>query len=380
MSQVGIFPNTILPPGHVVETLTGDLGGAISPDGLNNINIITDLAIKGAGSTVLFSGAGNTVQLEVTDNVNNTIIGANSGNATLTGVSNTVLGANSALALTTGFSNTIVGQNAAPAIQSSVNNVIIGQETATDLVSGSANVIVGESSAINLVSGGSNVIIGADSGTAYTTNESSNIIIGRSNLGTVGESHVLRIGVATGVVNPGELNKSFIAGIRGITPDVNDGIPVYISSTGQLGTVGTAVGTTSFQTDIGVATPALGVLNILGGDGIEVSGAGNTVTVKSTGIFFTFIDVNVSPYVVLLQDVYLSVNSTGGAIIIQLPDVAISGEPYIIKDRTGTAAVNNITLTTVSGVTLIDGSTTFVMDSVYQSISLVGNGTTYEIY
>jgi len=178
-----------------------------------------------------------------------------------------------------------------------------------------------------------------------------------------------------GPITPNGLNNIFIVG---------DGTTIDVAGNGGTNTLTISVASgiiaQSFPTDVGTATPAAGVLNIIGGDGIEVSGAGNTVTVKSTGIFFTFIDVNVSPYVVLLQDVYLSVNSTGGPIIIQLPDVAISGEPYIIKDRTGTAAVNNITLTTVSGVTLIDGSTTFVMDSVYQSISLVGNGTTYEIY
>jgi hypothetical protein len=158
-----------------------------------------------------------------------------------------------------------------------------------------------------------------------------------------------------------------------------------ISITGDAGTNTLTVSVIGgdanlFHTDSGDAVPIGGVLNINGGKGIFVSGAGNTITVASTGIFFTYINVNMSPYTVLTDDVYLSVDSTGGAITILLPDAAFLGEPYIIKDRTGTAAVNNIIVTTVSGTDTIDGVTSFIMDSAYQSISLVGNGTSYEIY
>jgi hypothetical protein len=114
--------------------------------------------------------------------------------------------------------------------------------------------------------------------------------------------------------------------------------------------------------------------------GIEVSGAGNTVTVRSTGVFYTYINVNTSPYFVLDTDVYLSVDTSAIPITILLPDDALLGEPYIIKDRTGNAATHNISVTTVSDITTIDGVTSFIMDTAFQSVSIVGNGTTYEIY
>ena len=136
----------------------------------------------------------------------------------------------------------------------------------------------------------------------------------------------------------------------------------------------------SFPTDSGTATPIGGVLHIEGGKGIVTSGASNIVTVSSTGIFFTYINVNSSPYTVLTDDVYLSVDSTGGPITIIFPNPGLVGEPYIVKDRTGTSAVNNIFVTTVGGVATIDGVTSFVMDSAYQSVSIVDNGTSYEIY
>jgi len=141
-----------------------------------------------------------------------------------------------------------------------------------------------------------------------------------------------------------------------------------------------ATDATSFPTNSGTATPVGGVLNIVGGKGILTSGSGNTVTVASTGIFFTYVDVASSPYTVLTDDVYLSVDSSGGPITILFPNSALSGEPYIVKDRTGNASVNNITVTTVGGTVTIDGVTSFLMDSAYQSISLVGNGISYEIY
>lgn len=141
-----------------------------------------------------------------------------------------------------------------------------------------------------------------------------------------------------------------------------------------------ATDATSFPTNSGTAIPVGGVLNIVGGKGMTTSGASNTVTVSSTGIFFTYVNVDMSPYFVLDDDVYLSVDSSGGPVTLLFPDAAFTGEPYIAKDRTGSAAINNITITTVSGIDTIDGVTFFVMDSAYQSISLIGNGSSYEIY
>ncbi len=79
-----------------------------------------------------------------------------------------------------------------------------------------------------------------------------------------------------------------------------------------------------------------------------------------------------SPYVV--DDVYdylITVN-TSSAYTIQLPDSSITGVSFIIKDATGTgAATNNITVTTVSGTTLIDGSTSYVINTTRASVTVV---------
>ena len=136
----------------------------------------------------------------------------------------------------------------------------------------------------------------------------------------------------------------------------------------------------TFVTDAGSAVPVGGILNILGGQGITTSGAGDTVTVVSTGVFYQYVNVTTTPFVVSTTDLYLSVDTSTIAITIQLPNSALLGEPYVIKDRTGNSSVNNITVTTVGGVVNIDNAPTFVMDNDFQAASVLGNGTSYELY
>lgn len=557
MSQAGVFvTGGPFPPGSVVETLEGNTGGPVGPDGTNNINvvgdgvgitvagnagtntltislvgggsaadsfptdngtatpvagvleIIADTANQNSGSSVSFSGASNTVTLNVTDGNDNTIIGEDSGNATLTGTDNTVLGASSARFLTSGEFNTVVGAFALPDLTTGIYNVIIGNAA----------------------------------GDLYASSESNNILIGSLVIGTVADQNTLRIGVDTGT-GQGELNKSFIHGIRGVTPDIADGLPVIIDSDGQLGTGGATLAS-SFETDLGTAAPVAGVLEIIadnaalnsgstvlftgsgntvllnvtdavfntivgknsgnltivgndntilggasgsditsgsgntvvgtgslpfvttgdfnivigdgaagnytgdessnilighnvdglvlesntlrigagtgvgagalnqafisgidgvdvgsvatvvtefadqlgtavitGGSGITVTPGVNSIVISGSGtIVYGYTNVNTSPYVVLVDDDYISVDSSGGAITIQLPNAATLGKTFIIKDRTGSAGTNNITVTTVGGAVNIDGATTFVMNTNYQAISIIGNSTTYEIF
>jgi hypothetical protein len=383
MSQSGRFDTFLLPPGQVIETIQGNTGGPVGPNGSNNIFVVgdgTSIDIAGnpgthtltvsviggdannfptdsgtaipaggilninagnatqiSGSTVLFTGSGDTVQLNVTDANANTIIGFHAGNGAIAGIDNVVLGEGAARSLTSGSAN-----------------IIIGEATGFFLTIGSENTIVGEGAGEFLIEGESNTLIGHFTGKNYTNAESSNICVGADVLGTVGESNVLRIGNPTGS-GSGSLNQAFICGIDGV-------------NVGSTANIVTEVGN------------QLGTAVLTAGKGIAITPTANVITIASTGIFFSYIDVNSSPYTVLTDDVYLSVDSTGGPITILFPDSALSGEPFIVKDRTGTSAVNNITITTVSGLVTIDGVTSFIMDSAYQAISLVGNGTSYEIY
>lgn len=63
---------------------------------------------------------------------------------------------------------------------------------------------------------------------------------------------------------------------------------------------------------------------------------------------------------------------------ITLPSAPPNFTEYVIKDRTGKASTNNI-LVTAGGKT-IDGQTTYTMAGNYDAISLLYNGSNYEVF
>lgn len=136
--------------------------------------------------------------------------------------------------------------------------------------------------------------------------------------------------------------------------------------------------------DSGGAVPgdALGNIDIVGGTGISVAGnpGTNTLTINATATANSYTAVNTTPYVVLVTDFFLGVDCSGGAITIQLPNAPTTARIIHIKDTTGSANTNNITVTTVGGVVTIDGSTSYTMNTQYAAISLIFNGSAYEIF
>ena len=92
---------------------------------------------------------------------------------------------------------------------------------------------------------------------------------------------------------------------------------------------------------------------------------------------------NPSPYTVSTTDFYLSADTTAltaGTITIKLPNVPTNFREFVIKDRTGAASTNNISVTTVGGSVTIDGQTTYTIAGNYGAINLLFNGTSYEVY
>src|SRR6185436_14016907 len=57
MSQAGILNRAVFPPFTVTETLTGNTGGPVGPDGANNINVVGD------GTTITIAGNPGTFTL-----------------------------------------------------------------------------------------------------------------------------------------------------------------------------------------------------------------------------------------------------------------------------------------------------------------------------
>lgn len=126
--------------------------------------------------------------------------------------------------------------------------------------------------------------------------------------------------------------------------------------------------------------PSVGYITSLGGT-ITISFGAGTINLESgaTGIL-NYTSVTTSPYVVLSTDDYLGVTTSAIAITINLPNAPVTGRIFVIKDSTGTAATHNITITTVGGAVNIDGATSQTISTNYQSMSIIFNGTSYEIY
>lgn len=98
------------------------------------------------------------------------------------------------------------------------------------------------------------------------------------------------------------------------------------------------------------------------------------------GQVVNYTGTSANTYVVLATDYYISVDCSGGAKQVNLPNAPPNNQIYIVKDRTGNAAAHNITVTTPGGTVDLDGATSFVININYGSISVIFNGTNYEIF
>ncbi len=217
--------------GTVAESFPTDSGTAIPAAHVLNINAANSLL--NCGSTVKFTGSGNTVQLNVSDlSLSNTIIGGVSGNLTISGGTNTGLGINVLAALSSGSSNCAYGVASAQAMTTGSENLLAGISSGARMTSSSNNVGLGSGSLVQLLTGSENLALGYLSGGALVGAESNNVLI--KNLGVAAESNTIRIG--TQGSGAGQQNRAFMAGVRGVTTGVADAINVVIDSAGQLGT------------------------------------------------------------------------------------------------------------------------------------------------
>jgi hypothetical protein len=149
---------------------------------------------------------------------------------------------------------------------------------------------------------------------------------------------------------------------------------------GSLTSLGVA---TNGQLPIGStgADPVLATLTA--GTGITITNGAGSITIAASGsTTLTYTNVNhaASPYTVLATDEYISVDCSAGVVSLLFPNAATTGREYIIKDRTGNANINNISVTSVGGAINFDGVTTYTMNTQYSAINIIGNSTSYEIF
>lgn len=233
-------PYSVLPAAAAaISTITGEGAGGAT-------GATVDFKAATGNTTFLFSAAASAVTLGMTDASANTVAGASNTNS---GTTNTVFGT---LNNSTGNNNTLygwtnnsgsgaacvlIGYNNGRA-GSGNSNIGVGVSCIQGVTTGGNNVFMGQSVLGNIGGGANNLGIGPTIGgqgvgSALTTTDSSNLIIGH--VGVAGDNNTIRIG--TSGAGASQQNKSFVAGIRGITTVNNDAIAVLIDSAGQLGTV-----------------------------------------------------------------------------------------------------------------------------------------------
>ncbi len=232
----------------------------------NTANGANALRFNTTGSSNTASGVG-ALQNNMTG-VNNVASGVNALQANTTGSSNTALGQSALFNNTTADNNTAIGHHSLFNNTTGFNNIASGLSALASNTTGNSNTAYGINSlqfsttgdsntgiGLNALqsntTGTNNTAIGTSAGNALTSG-SNNIDIG--NVGVAGESGIIRIGTT------GNQSKTFIAGIRGVTTGVANGVTVLIDGNGQLGTISSSRRYKEDIADMGDTSARIGAL------------------------------------------------------------------------------------------------------------------------
>ena len=174
----------------------------------------------------LFLGGGGAGQSNTANY--NTFIGYAAGKSNTTGTPVTFIGVNAGYHNTTGSQNFFLGVSAGYNNTTGGNNIFIGNQAGYGNTTGTRNTYLGSSAGGIVTTGSNNTFVGYNAGSTAGTTASNDVYI--ASPGVAADSGVIRIG------DPANQTKSYIAGISGAA--TSSGVPVFIDSTGKLGTTG----------------------------------------------------------------------------------------------------------------------------------------------
>jgi hypothetical protein len=167
--------------------------------------------------------------------------------------------------------------------------------------------------------------------------------------------------------NVNALNTDVSAVVSGPGSSTNNAIAIFNGTTGQL------IQNTAFTISS----------NILNGNEVTAGTIESTTAFISQtsatfqgAIKFTTTSVTAASYSILTTDSHISVNYAG-SVSLALPNV-VNLQQIVIKDASGAAASNNITISR-GGSALIDGQSSIVINSNYGSYTLFSDGTNWWI-
>lgn len=213
-----------LAPAQLVGTYDQQLafsnaGNVYGGTGINVSGTVTGGLVNSTGG---YQVNGATILRQ--DAINNTFLGVGSGNANITGGDSQFIGRSTGASITSGNADVFVGGSAGAATTTGNGDVYVGWASGASSPTGFFNTFVGAQTGFYNTTGSNDLYLGFNAGISNTSG-SNNIYLGSG--GVDGESYTLRIG--------GGQQAAYISGVYGVTSA--SGVPVYINSNGQLGTM-----------------------------------------------------------------------------------------------------------------------------------------------
>lgn len=373
------------------ETLTGNSGGAVPPTA-NNINVLGD----GTFITTVGTPGTSTLTIEPAGGLA-TVYTENTGTAVPSGGNLNIVGGTGVT--TTGAGNTVTisltGSGGAVESFQVDAHTAPGTNPVLPTAGGLVTVTGGQ-----VAAGTTTNVIRTDSLAAntYTIEVQRSQAVASSTVGDNGVSHfssnqfaVDGNGFVTLAGGSGPPILDFIVqtGTSPVVPSsgaVTFNGAVVSAGTHPVRTDGTGANTMALEVQISqaIASTDATKIGLSAFDSAFFSVDANGFVTAATpvlGIAYTNVNHAASPYTVLSTDYYISVDCSGGTVTLNFPNAPTAKRLWVIKDRTGSASTNNITLTTPGGTVTFDGLTSYIMNSNYQAINLLANATpTYEVY
>ena len=367
---------------RVVTSVTPTAGTAINISSLTSTGPASSFTINNLGVTALTGAptikvSASTGSITITD-VGVTSIQPGTG-ITVTANTGSVTVTNAGVTTFNGATGSILG----------VNSVAAGTNVAVSATTGSVTISV-PNIGVTAVNGSTGSVLVVSSITAGTAMNVS---------ATTGSVTINNLGVTSAVAGTGIT----VSAATGTVTFSNAGVTAFNGSTGAVLGVSSIAGTANQVTasaSTGAvtlslpqaiatsSTPQFAGLTIAGTGAVTIGsttagtmnnvaiGGTTATTAKVTGLTVGYASVTTTPFTAT-SDTYLIGVNRAGPVAITLP-AGSAGRVNIIKDESGNASVNNITITPASGT--IDGQASLVISANYAAYSLYSSGSNWFIH